>query len=494
MQNKFVLMFLGLVVLLAISGAYFFYHAISKDYTTEEPEISVNNPISTLPEKNSNTRVTSNSNGSSTTSSNSNGSSSHTSSTKNTKNQGVVDQTLKRNSTSIENGTVENKNKIILTKQEQLCLTIGLFDSDADRVISNYEIVLKYKLNFDSFKTEKLKSDGQGNCQIFVNESGPINFQIFTKDYGIHSAYLVLHRGINDYKANLIKGGSLEIHAINPENKIVENLTLKIINGSTYLPKDAFVFDATKENYLLSNMPLGLTNISFKAPGYQETSEFLVRIDSKEVAVLEVILQPAKMIYFNLNVSPKPDLIFISESYEIKEDDNQNGGKTESFKNKEGLFEYSLENLGIKNLFVFVDGYLPECVNLTPENDTYQLNLKLANSATIQIFNEKNEPVQGAKVVYFPLMAISHGTKPANINADNIKFFPHTESNKEGIVILSPLGEKMFMGLNISHKDYVNFREDWSFDAKTQNTKKIILKEGNGIAGKVKNKGPALGV
>lgn len=472
-------MFLGLVVLIALLGAYFFYHAISKDFTSEESETSLNSPISPLPEKNSNTRVISNSNVNNSTSSKGNNSGGQANITKNTKNQGVVDQTLKRNTTTNESVKVEKRS--VVAKQEHFCLTIKIYDLEADKAVANYDVIVKYKLNFDSFKTEKLKSDGLGNCQVFVNESGPINFQIFTKDYGIHSAYLVLHRGINEYKANLIKGGSLEIHAVNPENKVVENLTLKIINGSTFLPKDAFVFDASKGTYLLTNMPLGLANISFKAPGYQETSEFLIRVDSKETAILEIILQPAKLIYFSLNISVKPDLIRVYKSDRIvkKESDPEGDEQIESFKNKDNLYEYSLDNLRINQLWVCVNGYLPQMVLLSSEVDTYPLTLKEASSGEIHVFNEKNMPIQGAKITY--------GLSAKSMAADKLQ--QQAETNKDGIAILSELNEKMFLRLNVAHKDYVNISEDWPFDAKTQNTKKIILKDGNGITGKVKNKG-----
>ena len=555
MKEKIVLVSIVGFLILLIAGGYFVYHSFSSESLVSEEDATLGNKSdSTISEgksANASTPNGINAKGSNSNNSKSGGvadrSGNNSKQIKGSKNQSsgepVIDQTLHAMSVKDEKGNVV---EVLGSVKEKINIDIFLFDAEQGKALANYDLELKYKYNNDSQRTESFKSDAQGKFVFPTTQTGFLNFQIFTKDFSIHSKNMMVRYGKNEYKANLYKGGTIEVHATNMDNKLVEGLAAKFSNGfrgrqsQDLLPLE---IDAAKQVYLLPNVPAGTQEVSFKASGYVETPIYKVLIEPKNVTTLDLKLQKARVLYFDLDIKSKPDLIYISnrkltrgrgrnvfqteglngngfndvagmqttwnQNGRNRQNETQSGGnqsdgatggnnnrqnggqngrnrqrgggrgptnftnfnsdKTEVFKNEQGLFEYELEERNTTSLTLMVDKYIPLELNLVPDKDTYKVTLVEGYIGELQINNEKGEVVSGATV---------------NYSAGSLRNY--VISGDDGIAQLTGLSESMVLRLNISHKDYVTYNENWSYSSNEQNNKIIVLAEGAGISGKIK--------
>jgi hypothetical protein len=426
----------------------------------------------------------------------------------------VVDQTL--HSLAIEDEKVKYAFNCVGTVKEKINVEISVSDGELNKILADLDVELKYKYNNDATKSEKFKTDKEGKFIFTTTQSGFVYLQLFTNDFSINSKYLSIRYGKNEYSAKLYKGGSLEVRATNAENKVVEGLTAKLGGVSRFRQTQdslPMVLDAARGIYTLSNLPVGTQDVSFKAIGYQESPSYKIRVEAKGNSLLEVKLNASRTIFFDLAISTKPDLIFVSnrkiirsrgrnnvptenlvvnnETGNSRQGNRQvnrqggfsggaqnqistgvigaNGEKTEAFKNANGLYEFELEDRNTTGLTLYVDKYIPQDVNLVPEKDTYKLTLTEGYAGELLVTDEKGVVVVGASVNYaagvFKQIAVS---------------------GEDGVALLTGLNEKMVLRLNVTHKDFVVFNDSWSFDSIEQNSKKIALVEAKGISGKIK--------
>ena len=398
MQSRFIFIIIGITLISILVGFYFFYNAVFKDDTSEQKNIE-------LIEKRINEKSAPLSSSSST------GDKSQKSTIiihpmpnesklKNSKNQQVVDQTLKVKK-YLDETTKPNLSGVAFNEEVELEIT--LIDLEQNKLLSNIEIGVQYKLNQEQNQNEKYKSDSKGTIRIFLSKPGLFSFQIFTSEFGLHNANMILHRNHNEYQAPLLKGGNFEVRAFDNEGKIVEGLELGILNGRLNIPKQSFVFNKNSGEYLFSRMPTGAQLISFKAPGYWQSPEFLVRIEANQTTTLEVLMRPARKIYFDFENIPKPEHIIVIKGNSLIKDNkdfNPNDTKVIS-KNQNFLFEFILDDPQCNAVIVSVDSYAPQVVPFRNETDTYILKLKATSSGELQIVNQDRKPVEGALVNYY---------------------------------------------------------------------------------------------
>lgn len=409
----------------------------------------------------------------------------------------VVDQTLANTKNSpdlIKTSNIENTTESI---QEKVEIEITVLNGLDNKILADFDIDAIGEFRGGYIKSGSFKTDKNGKFILTVGIIGSMFLKLNTADYSTHTRVMSVKYGKNEYRAKLLKGGTLEIKATSADNKPVEGLTAKF-NTFFRAPteKDSFplTFDNVKGVYILNNVPLGAQDISFKAPGFLETEFYKVRVDVKNTSYLEVRLYGTKMLYFDLNIPKKPDLIFVTNlkranttvkspeynvstrlpsrvsnqthipnKIEIKQD------RLESFKNQNGLFEFELTEKSITNLTLDVDGYVPKEITITPNSDTYKIILMEGFTGKLQIKNEKNEPIAGATVTYTSGL----------LNQISV-------SNEKGEAELSGMTKSMWLQLAVVHPKYASWNEKWHFDSEEQNTKIIVLKEGKGISGKIK--------
>jgi hypothetical protein len=227
--------------------------------------------------------------------------------------ESVVDQTLHSLNIKDENGNVISN--VLGSVKEKIDIHVTLYDGEQSKVLSNYDVEFKSKYNNDSVKGNNFKTDKDGKFIYTTTQTGFLYLQIFTKDFSIHSKYLVVRYGKNEYKAKLYKGGTLEVKATNINNKVVEGLTAKLGNGFRNRQAQDSIpleLDAARGIYFLPNIPVGTQDISFKATGYTETPQYKVLVETKNVATLDLKLQTARVLYFDLEIKTKPDLIYVA--------------------------------------------------------------------------------------------------------------------------------------------------------------------------------------
>jgi hypothetical protein len=512
MNGKILFAFIGVFLLLLFTGIYFAYNAITteelpgvekEELHSSEKELIANSATSKSNNKSSTASSSTNnqntSNSKNSTLSNSNPTSSESSApvSKNyNSHEVVVDQTLQR--TGGQSGGGSFSKDVIPDKKEKVEIEITIYDGEENKLLESYLVQVKYEFIGDPQYSEKCVTDKEGKFILNAGKTGLMRMQIFSKDFSMHSKSMNVLYGKNVYRAKLYKGGVIEIHAKNTENKVVQGLSAKIGNG--FRPPQAqesmpITLDPNKGVYFMSNVPVGTMDISFKAIGCQETDVYKIRVDSKSTSLIEVRMQSTRLIFFDLDIKNKPDLIYVTNlktgNATVSNIQTQpsrlpnrnlntpNKGvpgpllpveeKIEVFKNQNGLYECELTVKNVTRVTLEVDKYVPKDVSLSADKDTYKINLIEGFSGKLQINNEIGVPISGAAVAY------SSGA-----------FNQVALSDEKGVAILSGMTEHMMLRLIVTHNQYAVFNEKWSFDANEQNAKTIVMKEGKGISGRIK--------
>lgn len=509
MNGKILIASIGIFLLILFVGIYFVYNSIAEE--TSDPVETSNIDVSEKPHSNSenNTETSSSSahspdkpivnNNKKTNNSNNNVTEPRTP-TNYKNNEVVVDQIIP--STVGKTVNTPLPPNVVGAEKEKIEIEITLYDGHENKLLTDYYVAIKYEDKKNNGNFEKYTTDKNGKFIFIVTEPGLLRLQLLTKEFSTHSKILNVLYGTNAYQAKMYKGGSLEVRATNPEGQIVPGLNAKFANSfrpSNSKDSIALEFNIEKNTYLLKNVPIGPQNISFNAIGYQETDIYKIKVESSGSAVVEVRMQPARLLVFDLNIKAKPDLIYVSNvqtskakslspsesstgRLPIRSRDQQRNipieipilleEKKEVFKNQNGLFEYELLVKNAVSVTVEVEGYVSKEVAIAPNSDTYKLNLIEGYSGTLQVNNDQGKPISGAEIHY------SSGT-----------FKQVAFSDEKGKTLLLGMTEHMVLNLVVSHHNYTTFNDKWVFDAETNNAKTIVLKEGKGISGQIKFEG-----
>lgn len=432
----------------------------------------------------------------------------------------VVDQTLSSSLVLVDN--ISDGGVIMGNENANIEIEITLYDSEKSKLLADYEV----EINCNSAvpKTKKIRSNENGVVIFKILQTGSSWFYLYTKDYAVHTAYLGVSFGKNQYTAKLYKGGKLEIRITNTKNK-VEGLMAKIWAEKKDWEKDFTLLEKTKTNgiFIFNNAPTGIKTVSFRAKGFLETAEYILNIDPIEITYLEIILIPefdvsnARKLVFDLGVKAAPSLITITNSkistsiiFDISEEvdasekrdlillykeifivpqsylqlsiKDQNildmyykeyydCGK-EIKKNKEGLFEYPLFDKEENSLAIFTANYVPQLIKIFPDIDDYKIKLVESFHGKLMVKNKENEALVGVIVDY---------------TTENFKSISITDKN--GIATLTGLKEKEKIEIKISDKKYSSFNETWAYDHNEKILKTVVINKGYSITGKIKNKG-----
>lgn len=409
----------------------------------------------------------------------------------------VVDQKLVVSKSTLELGEINSVENTIDTRTEKIEIEITVYNGQENKILADFDIEAIGEFRGGYIRSGNFKTDKNGKFILTVSLTGSMFLKLNATEFASHSRIMSIKYGKNEYKAHLIKGGSIEVKATSSDNKQIDGLTARF-NTFFRAPteKDFFplTFDASKGAYVIQNVPIGAQDISFKAPGYLETEYYKVRIELNKTSNLDVRLYATKFLYFDLNIQKKPDLIIVTNlkganavvkspafdvstrlpnrsanqsnsprSVEIKQE------RFEAFKNQNELFEFELLQNGVTSLTLDVEGYIPRIVDISPNTDTYRINLTEGFTGKVLLKNEKNEPISGATVNYNSGLLSQSAT-----------------SDTKGLAELTGLSKTMWLQLTVTYSNYITFNERWNFNSEEQNSKIIILKEGKGVSGKVK--------
>ena len=505
MKGNLLVILICVFVLLLITGVYFVYQSFSNEGNIEKENSSEVTEIENNPKENT-ARSTPYSDSVAHSSENPIAKKTSPSGNINSKEiingsgpkhsmEPVVDQTA--HSVASKNIEPELTKNVVGSEKEKIEVEITLYDGQENKLLSDFFVAIKYEDKSNNGKFERYRTDKNGKFAFMVTQTGFLRLQLLTKEYSSHSKTLNVLNGKNVYMAKLFKGGFLEIRATNAEGKAVPGLIANLGGGfkSASLKESLTLeYDASKGTYLLSNVPVGPQDISFKAAGYQSTDVFKVKIEPSNTALFEVRMNVARMLFFELDIKSKPDLIFVTHvktaavktmnqpvsgrlpnrgtNAPVKTPGGKNAPeeeKTEVFKNQNGLFEYELLIKNATAITLEVEGYVAKDVAITPDRDTYKVTLIDGFSGKLQINNEKGLPVANAVVNY----------TSSSLNQSVL-------SDDKGVAILSGMTAHMPLRLNVTHNSYATLNDRWEFDANEQNTKAVVLKEGKGISGKIK--------
>lgn len=479
MKGNILIAVICILLILILAGGYFFYSAISVEEPSEKAEIITTESIdkhktitSNIESKNN---LPTNSNNTGKSNPVFNESPKKEIKKKVNVEEKVVDQTLRTSTNKVEK--VQNIEKKYSSTKETSDIEITIFDSAENKPLPNHEVTLRIKVNQEAYITENLKSDHNGILRFSTYQAGSMQLQLFAKNYGVYASTLKVFTGFNEYKAMLHRGGTLEISATSIDNKIIEELTFEATNNFNFLPKESFVFDAGRGLHVLTNMPVGSQTLTFKAPGFLATPDYLIRIEPNKINFLEVKLQPARLIYFDLNMKTKPEMIYVfkdEKKYQLNKE-SETSERPETFKGANDLYEYVLDETYYKSLTIKANNFLSQKVELIPGKDTYKISLVEGFTGKLQINDEQGMGVMGAEVKYF----IRTG---GPVTKDQ---YMYAFSGGDGVALLTDMNKKMFLMVTVSHKDYLTTIEDWLYDESSNNKKTMILRKGNGIKGKV---------
>lgn len=411
------------------------------------------------------------------------------------KNQIVVDQTLKRinSSTNVEGSSdnIEIVNEIILV------------DGVTNQVLKNYSVVAEY--SYDKFNSDhstvnmlRLQSDNNGKIIFKSEKCGILNLVIFTDEYSVFTKRIFVGFGKNEYKAQLYKGGILEILAVNEENETIKNLVVEPqswIDENIIRDNNSLKFDTQKNRYFLSNL-LGTIEVLFEAEDYLPSSIYQIKIAPNQLAFIEVKLQKPRKIFIDLDIDIKPKQIKVSKciktktfdgSEEVQKEDADRQ-KIELLKNKNDLFELQLSNKDISSIVVFVEGYVSQVVRISPDLDIYQLHLEKCYEGKLKLINYKGEPIAGAEISYFvaPMFEEDRHDFVGSVVFSRFKLAPlKINTDENGIAIFKDLKQNMNLSFNVSHKDYTDTNFNWVFDSRQDNIITTILTENITISGTI---------
>jgi hypothetical protein len=243
------------------------------------------------------------------------------------------------------------ESKVEKQKENRVEFAITIIDGETKNALIEYGVILKYKIKDDEIKEVNYITDKQGKLKFSTSKSDNIIFHIITKDYGIHSFGRRLVNGNNYYIASLFKGGAIELRVTNNENNVIENLEAIVGKEKNWHEKPfaaPLVFNSANGTYLIENLPIGLQEISFKAPGYLESVIYKIPVEVNSKTTFEVKLTKARKITIDLDVKVKPNSInilntkFNRERITYGADDNRRlvNELTQVFKNKNDMYEY----------------------------------------------------------------------------------------------------------------------------------------------------------
>lgn len=549
MKNQYVILTIGVFFLLVFTGAYFVYNALFTESNSNASETRAHDQSDRV------NRVGSDASTESASGQNSNDQKKGTTNNKNIDanenrnlatgnrrqnsagNDSVVDQTLRSSVLKDENGKVISN--ALGAVKEKINIEVTLFDGEQNKLLSNYDVEFKSKYNNDSVKGNNYRTDKDGKFIFSTTQTGFLYAQIYTKDFSIHSKNLVVRYGKNEFKAKLYKGGTIEVKATNMNNKVVEGLTAKLGNGMRNRQAQDSIpleLDVGKGVYFLANIPVGTQDISFKATGYTETPQYKVLVETKNVATLELKLQTARMLYFDLEIKTKPDLIHIANR-KFSRGRGRNVVQTESIGNR-NIDEVASVNStsipaensvgaspnrgnnnqnqsgrnrqngprGVQNANRSQPSYFNNHSDKTEvfinQNGLYEYELEERNTNNLTLYVDKYIPLEvnitPDKDIY--KLTLVEGFV-GEIQVNNEKGEPLVGAsvsysggslrqvgltNENGVAELTGLSDSMMLRLNVSQKNYVSFNENWAFDSKAQSNKVIVLVEGAGVSGKIK--------
>lgn len=381
----------------------------------------------------------------------------------NKNNEKVVDQTSRVN---------EN---VLGAETKIIEIEIVLFDGEQNKILPNYEakVSIAFMENSSSNNNEFKRTDSEGKFILKTKRTGQASLCVYANAFAICAVPIFVNFGKNTCKVNLLKGGSVEIHATNTEDKPIENLKVifkdSLLNA-IYEDSKLFAFVSEKGVTIMKNVPIGNLTLSFKALGYQESWPFNINVSSNNTARLEVRLQRARMLYFDLEVKVKPKTIRVLHKV-LRIVSGSPEDVIEEFlayQNQKGLFEFQFEEQIQKDLMIIVSNYAFQELAILPNVDTYRLKMLEGFNGEIKVINSTGQPVSDAKIL------ISEGT-----------FHIETVSDSNGKVVLANLKENMNLELIVTHFQFNDLEDKWLFDAKKQKSKVVTLNNGVGVSGKI---------
>lgn len=455
-------------------------------------------------------------------------------------NEMVVDQTLQSTVVKGEDGKIIGN--VLGSVKEKIDIEILLADGEVNKTLANYDVEIKYKYNNDSLKSERFTSNQDGKFIFKTTQTGFLNFQLFTKDFSIHSKYLVVRYGKNEYKAKLYKGGTLEVKATNMDNKVVEGLAVKLGSGFRGRQSQDSIpleLDANRGVYFIPNVPVGTQDVSFKATGYLETTQYKILVETKNPVLLELKMQKARTLFFDLDIKTKPDVIYISNRRMnnnrgrnvVQRDNfgrNNNVNEVATISSSNSQTELPLTTTGTDQVVTQVPNnrgrnnnnndnsnnqrsnfgrnnsnfYSNNSEAFLNKSGLYEFELDNRNTTSLTLLVDKYIPqevnLEPDKDTY--RLSLVEGYV-AEINVNNEKGEPvigakinyssgqlrqTAVTDDNGFAQLTGLTGNMAIRLNVTEKNYVPFNENWAYDSIEQNSKIIVLVEGAGISGKIK--------
>lgn len=422
--------------------------------------------------------------------------------------QVVVDQTLKQ-----FNSILDDEN----FKQAGVVIEIILMDGATNLFLPNYPVLLEY--TYDNFEPESqtttinsLVTDSSGKIIFTTNKIGKLKIALLTKDYALFYKNIFAGYGKNESKIKLYKGGTLEIHAVNEENEVINNLCI-IPQDWVYVPQDSsqntlvknfnpLTFDSQKGIYTLTNL-LGTNNVIFEAEGYIPSGLYQISVLANEKSFLEVKLQRPRKILLDFDLVDKPNQIKVFACTNVRNfDGKEETQKEESsskneilYKNSKNLYEYDVLGKNIVGLVVFVEGFIPKLLRLDSAISLYLLNLEKSFEGKIKVINENGLPISGANISYFvaphfedDLYSFEQKNKFSSFNP--VEFYAVTD--EEGVAIVKNLKQQMNFTFCITHNSYETLWTVQDFDFSQNNNFTITLTENWLVSGKIQKHGKSV--
>lgn len=355
---------------------------------------------------------------------------------------------------------------------------ITLIDNETNKPIVDYDVEAKlgyYKYNDGDYQVygifKKLKSESNGRIFLTTSHIGRNTISILTKDFAIFKMQVTVRNKNNKISVRLIRGGTLIVKAVNEFKKNVEGLKASLfIDYDRFEIEPQIQFDAIKGEYILSNLPINILGIYFKAEGYQNTKDYQITIEPMQTTTLHVQLHPIRKIYFETENKVKPEFIKIS----IKHLNDQYGFRSRNKKDTtvrliNNGYEFTIENQEVNTVILFAENYIPLEIKLSPTETKYKIKFVEGLKLDIVVNDESGKHIPNLKITY-------------SVNVYSGEVF----TNEKGQATITCLSDNENISIWFHLKGFKSIRDNWIYNMQTGKSKLYTLKRQIGISGKVK--------
>ncbi len=345
--------------------------------------------------------------------------------------------------------TSEPSPNLLDAHHDTASIEFTLLDGIAKKTLTNLVVQVKVKHLGKWQDTLSLTTNEEGKINFETKHIGDLYIQIFTTELS-YSDLFKINGGKNSYVIEMLKGGALEVKVNTPNDEKIERLIATIIRHPRSFELVSWIdtnalrhfiempYDPAQNLFLLTNLPVGFTYISFKAPGYEETGTYKFFTDANRTTKMEANLIPARILSFKIDTTEETESTYISEishnnpyneRNQTKRHDfleateeiaikyqsflpnttretlnsyaNDNDNMFKIFRNSHNLFEYEMMSRDSHSVVLFVGNNIPQKVYLDPNKNTYQVSVKKTSENKLILKNEAGEPIVNAEIVFF---------------------------------------------------------------------------------------------